>query len=58
MFVVDEGRGAVTNQRFRLSLASPGDATYLDIFREFSHMASHDPEKLKRRSVHFSHSFR
>ncbi|XP_029688961.1 arf-GAP with coiled-coil, ANK repeat and PH domain-containing protein 3-like isoform X1 [Takifugu rubripes] len=36
----------------------PGDATYLDIFREFSHMASHDPEKLKRRSVHFRHSFR
>lgn len=37
---------------------SSGDATYLDIFREFSHMASHDPEKLKRRSVHFRHSFR
>ncbi|XP_068199858.1 arf-GAP with coiled-coil, ANK repeat and PH domain-containing protein 3 isoform X2 [Antennarius striatus] len=36
----------------------PGDATYLDIFREFSHMASHNPEKLKRRSVHFRHSFR
>uniref|UniRef100_A0A3Q3IFU1 Arf-GAP with coiled-coil, ANK repeat and PH domain-containing protein n=1 Tax=Monopterus albus TaxID=43700 RepID=A0A3Q3IFU1_MONAL len=35
-----------------------GDATYLDIFREFSHMASHNPEKLKRRSVHFRHSFR
>ncbi|KAI3357754.1 hypothetical protein L3Q82_016160 [Scortum barcoo] len=34
------------------------DATYLDIFREFSHMASHNPEKLKRRSVHFRHSFR
>uniref|UniRef100_A0A672HUS2 Arf-GAP with coiled-coil, ANK repeat and PH domain-containing protein n=1 Tax=Salarias fasciatus TaxID=181472 RepID=A0A672HUS2_SALFA len=28
-----------------------GDATYLDIFREFSHMASHNPEKLKRRNV-------
>ncbi|KAM6336775.1 arf-GAP with coiled-coil, ANK repeat and PH domain-containing protein 3 [Alca torda] len=36
----------------------PGDATYLDIFREFSHMASNDPEKLKRRSLHFSHSSR
>uniref|UniRef100_A0A8C7ZK25 Arf-GAP with coiled-coil, ANK repeat and PH domain-containing protein n=1 Tax=Oryzias sinensis TaxID=183150 RepID=A0A8C7ZK25_9TELE len=36
----------------------PGDATYLDIFREFSHMASHNPEKLKRRSLHFRHSFR
>ncbi|CAG6021883.1 unnamed protein product [Menidia menidia] len=36
---------------------SPGDATYLDIFREFSHMASHNPEKLKRRSLHFRHSF-
>ncbi|XP_053705329.1 arf-GAP with coiled-coil, ANK repeat and PH domain-containing protein 3 isoform X2 [Synchiropus splendidus] len=36
----------------------PGDATYLDIFREFSHMASNNPEKLKRRSVHFRHSFR
>ncbi|KAG5838103.1 hypothetical protein ANANG_G00220240 [Anguilla anguilla] len=35
-----------------------GDTTYLDIFREFSHMASHNPEKLKRRSVHFRHSFR
>uniref|UniRef100_A0A8C7ISE8 Arf-GAP with coiled-coil, ANK repeat and PH domain-containing protein n=1 Tax=Oncorhynchus kisutch TaxID=8019 RepID=A0A8C7ISE8_ONCKI len=27
-----------------------GDTTYLDIFREFSHMASHNPEKLKRRN--------
>ncbi|TSL61193.1 Ubiquitin-conjugating enzyme E2 J2 [Bagarius yarrelli] len=36
----------------------PGDTTYLDIFREFSHMASHNPEKLKRRSIHFRHSFR
>ncbi|XP_058266222.1 arf-GAP with coiled-coil, ANK repeat and PH domain-containing protein 3 isoform X2 [Hemibagrus wyckioides] len=34
------------------------DTTYLDIFREFSHMASHNPEKLKRRSIHFRHSFR
>ncbi|XP_038165255.1 arf-GAP with coiled-coil, ANK repeat and PH domain-containing protein 3-like isoform X2 [Cyprinodon tularosa] len=36
----------------------PGDTTYLDIFREFSHMASNNPEKLKRRSLHFRHSFR
>uniref|UniRef100_A0A452H8C7 Arf-GAP with coiled-coil, ANK repeat and PH domain-containing protein n=1 Tax=Gopherus agassizii TaxID=38772 RepID=A0A452H8C7_9SAUR len=36
----------------------PGDATYLDIFREFSHMASNNPEKLNRRSLHFSHSCR
>uniref|UniRef100_A0A8C3IDD8 Arf-GAP with coiled-coil, ANK repeat and PH domain-containing protein n=1 Tax=Chrysemys picta bellii TaxID=8478 RepID=A0A8C3IDD8_CHRPI len=28
----------------------PGDATYLDIFREFSHMASNNPEKLNRRN--------
>ncbi|XP_075045839.1 arf-GAP with coiled-coil, ANK repeat and PH domain-containing protein 3 isoform X2 [Mixophyes fleayi] len=34
------------------------DTTYLDIFREFSHMASNNPEKLSRRSVHFSHSCR
>ncbi|XP_061591191.1 arf-GAP with coiled-coil, ANK repeat and PH domain-containing protein 3 [Cololabis saira] len=39
-------------------LGQPGDATYVDIFREFSHMASHNPEKLKRRSLHFRHSFR
>lgn len=39
-------------------LGQPGDTTYLDIFREFSHMASHNPEKLKRRSIHFRHSFR
>lgn len=44
---------------FTLLIFTPsGDATYLDIFREFSHMASHNPEKLKRRSVHFRHSFR
>ncbi|XP_053546953.1 LOW QUALITY PROTEIN: arf-GAP with coiled-coil, ANK repeat and PH domain-containing protein 3 [Bombina bombina] len=36
----------------------PGDTTYMDIFREFSHMASNNPEKLSRRSVHFSHSCR
>ncbi|XP_072012119.1 arf-GAP with coiled-coil, ANK repeat and PH domain-containing protein 3 isoform X5 [Engystomops pustulosus] len=36
----------------------PGDTTYLDIFREFSHMASNNPEKLSRRSVYFSQSCR
>ncbi|OCT72672.1 arf-GAP with coiled-coil, ANK repeat and PH domain-containing protein 3 isoform X2 [Xenopus laevis] len=36
----------------------PGDTTYLDIFREFSHMASNNPEKLSRRSIHFSNSCR
>lgn len=36
----------------------PGDTTYLDIFREFSHMASNNPEKLSRRSIHFSQSCR
>lgn len=30
---------------------SPGDDTYHDIFRDFSHMASNNPEKLKRRSA-------
>uniref|UniRef100_A0A8C2ZFB6 Arf-GAP with coiled-coil, ANK repeat and PH domain-containing protein n=1 Tax=Cyclopterus lumpus TaxID=8103 RepID=A0A8C2ZFB6_CYCLU len=29
----------------------PGDETYHDIFRDFSHMASNNPEKLKRRSA-------
>uniref|UniRef100_A0A665V601 Arf-GAP with coiled-coil, ANK repeat and PH domain-containing protein n=1 Tax=Echeneis naucrates TaxID=173247 RepID=A0A665V601_ECHNA len=29
----------------------PGDETYQDIFRDFSHMASNNPEKLKRRSA-------
>ncbi|XP_068611704.1 LOW QUALITY PROTEIN: arf-GAP with coiled-coil, ANK repeat and PH domain-containing protein 1 [Brachionichthys hirsutus] len=28
-----------------------GDETYRDIFRDFSHMASNNPEKLKRRSA-------
>lgn len=28
----------------------PGDETYLDIFRDFSLMASDDPEKLSRRA--------
>uniref|UniRef100_A0A8C5STZ4 Arf-GAP with coiled-coil, ANK repeat and PH domain-containing protein n=1 Tax=Laticauda laticaudata TaxID=8630 RepID=A0A8C5STZ4_LATLA len=36
----------------------PGDATYLDIFRDFSHMASNNPEKLNRRSLHFHPSYR
>ncbi|XP_061129035.1 arf-GAP with coiled-coil, ANK repeat and PH domain-containing protein 3-like isoform X2 [Syngnathus typhle] len=54
-------RLARMNEEMRASeggFAQAGDATYLDIFREFSHMASHNPEKLKRRSVHFRHSFR
>nr|XP_046252693.1 arf-GAP with coiled-coil, ANK repeat and PH domain-containing protein 3 isoform X2 [Scatophagus argus] len=54
-------RLARMNEEMRESegpFGQPGDATYLDIFREFSHMASHNPEKLKRRSVHFRHSFR
>ncbi|XP_036601255.1 arf-GAP with coiled-coil, ANK repeat and PH domain-containing protein 3 isoform X1 [Trichosurus vulpecula] len=37
-------------------LGQPGDTTYLDIFREFSHMASHHPEKLNRQSLHVSPS--
>uniref|UniRef100_A0A7N8WUY6 Arf-GAP with coiled-coil, ANK repeat and PH domain-containing protein n=1 Tax=Mastacembelus armatus TaxID=205130 RepID=A0A7N8WUY6_9TELE len=47
-------RLARMNEEMRESegpFGQPGDATYLDIFREFSHMASHNPEKLKRRSV-------
>uniref|UniRef100_A0A8C8G0W0 Arf-GAP with coiled-coil, ANK repeat and PH domain-containing protein n=1 Tax=Oncorhynchus tshawytscha TaxID=74940 RepID=A0A8C8G0W0_ONCTS len=54
-------RLAKMNEEMRESegpFGQPGDTTYLDIFREFSHMASHNPEKLKRRSVHFRHSFR
>uniref|UniRef100_A0A673M3W0 Arf-GAP with coiled-coil, ANK repeat and PH domain-containing protein n=1 Tax=Sinocyclocheilus rhinocerous TaxID=307959 RepID=A0A673M3W0_9TELE len=51
-------RLARMNEEMRESEGPFGDATYLDIFREFSHMASHNPEKLKRRSVHFRHSFR
>ncbi|KAI4900436.1 hypothetical protein NFI96_033090, partial [Prochilodus magdalenae] len=31
--------------------AGGGDETYHDIFRDFSQMASHNPEKLKRRSA-------
>uniref|UniRef100_A0A4X2MAT2 Arf-GAP with coiled-coil, ANK repeat and PH domain-containing protein n=1 Tax=Vombatus ursinus TaxID=29139 RepID=A0A4X2MAT2_VOMUR len=37
-------------------LGQPGDTTYLDIFWEFSHMASHHPEKLNRQSLHVSPS--
>ncbi|KAB5546611.1 hypothetical protein PHYPO_G00074040 [Pangasianodon hypophthalmus] len=43
-------RLARMNEEMRESegpLGQPGDTTYLDIFREFSHMASHNPEKLK-----------
>lgn len=44
---------------YRLSPSvSAGGATYLDIFQEFSHMASNNPEELKRRSLSFSHSCR
>uniref|UniRef100_A0A673Z476 Arf-GAP with coiled-coil, ANK repeat and PH domain-containing protein n=1 Tax=Salmo trutta TaxID=8032 RepID=A0A673Z476_SALTR len=43
-------RLAKMNEEMRESegpFGQPGDTTYLDIFREFSHMASHNPEKLK-----------
>ncbi|MGH0158534.1 UNVERIFIED_CONTAM: hypothetical protein FKN15_060912 [Acipenser sinensis] len=33
----------------------PGDETYQDIFRDFSHMASNDPEKLNRFQQYDSH---
>ncbi|XP_035531643.1 arf-GAP with coiled-coil, ANK repeat and PH domain-containing protein 1 [Morone saxatilis] len=33
------------------AFGQPGDETYQDIFRDFSHMASNNPEKLKRRSA-------
>lgn len=36
---------------FLLSSLSAGDETYHDIFRDFSQMASNNPEKLKRRSA-------
>ncbi|XP_064162201.1 arf-GAP with coiled-coil, ANK repeat and PH domain-containing protein 3-like [Anguilla rostrata] len=54
-------RLARMNEEMRESegpFGQPGDSTYADIFREFSHLASHNPEKLKRRSRHFRHSFR
>uniref|UniRef100_A0A4W5LIQ0 Arf-GAP with coiled-coil, ANK repeat and PH domain-containing protein n=1 Tax=Hucho hucho TaxID=62062 RepID=A0A4W5LIQ0_9TELE len=35
------------------AFGQPGDETYQDIFRDFSHMASNNPEKLKRRSTDF-----
>uniref|UniRef100_A0A8C8CUS0 Arf-GAP with coiled-coil, ANK repeat and PH domain-containing protein n=1 Tax=Oncorhynchus tshawytscha TaxID=74940 RepID=A0A8C8CUS0_ONCTS len=34
------------------AFGQPGDETYQDIFRDFSHMASNNPEKLKRRNTH------
>nr|XP_008123192.1 PREDICTED: arf-GAP with coiled-coil, ANK repeat and PH domain-containing protein 1 isoform X2 [Anolis carolinensis] len=33
-----------------IALGQSGDETYLDIFHDFSLMASNDPEKLARRS--------
>uniref|UniRef100_A0A3B4VHH2 Arf-GAP with coiled-coil, ANK repeat and PH domain-containing protein n=1 Tax=Seriola dumerili TaxID=41447 RepID=A0A3B4VHH2_SERDU len=39
------------NSSFLLLRFFPGDETYQDIFRDFSHMASNNPEKLKRRSA-------
>uniref|UniRef100_A0A3B3TPY4 Uncharacterized protein n=1 Tax=Poecilia latipinna TaxID=48699 RepID=A0A3B3TPY4_9TELE len=36
---------------FYFCLYLPGDETYQDIFRDFSHMASNNPEKLRRRSA-------
>ncbi|XP_062305748.1 arf-GAP with coiled-coil, ANK repeat and PH domain-containing protein 1 [Osmerus eperlanus] len=35
------------------AFGQPGDEMYNDIFRDFSHMASNNPEKLKRRSTDF-----
>lgn len=32
-----------------LRISSGDDETFQDIFRDFSNMASHDPEKLSRR---------
>ncbi|KAB1264961.1 Arf-GAP with coiled-coil; ANK repeat and PH domain-containing protein 1 [Camelus dromedarius] len=43
------GKGPATRPTSPSSLPS-GDETYLDIFRDFSLMASDDPEKLSRRS--------
>nr|XP_023837839.1 arf-GAP with coiled-coil, ANK repeat and PH domain-containing protein 2-like [Salvelinus alpinus] len=45
-----------SSPRYELSssfLGATGDETYQDIFRDFSHMASNNPEKLKRRSTDF-----
>lgn len=42
---------ALTPPSLSLSLLTPGDEIYHDIFRDFSHMASNNPEKLKRRSA-------
>ncbi|XP_077598364.1 arf-GAP with coiled-coil, ANK repeat and PH domain-containing protein 1 isoform X2 [Stigmatopora nigra] len=38
-------------QEMDSSLGKSGDETYHHIFRDFSHMASNNPEKLKRRSA-------
>uniref|UniRef100_A0A8B9J6F0 Arf-GAP with coiled-coil, ANK repeat and PH domain-containing protein n=1 Tax=Astyanax mexicanus TaxID=7994 RepID=A0A8B9J6F0_ASTMX len=39
------------NQKDPITIAVESDDTYHDIFRDFSQMASHNPEKLKRRST-------
>ncbi|KAL0970296.1 hypothetical protein UPYG_G00240000 [Umbra pygmaea] len=45
--------GSGSGQCVRLRPPPSGDETYQDIFRDFSHMASNNPEKLKRRSTDF-----
>uniref|UniRef100_A0A8C4GRY6 Arf-GAP with coiled-coil, ANK repeat and PH domain-containing protein n=1 Tax=Dicentrarchus labrax TaxID=13489 RepID=A0A8C4GRY6_DICLA len=44
-------RIAKMNKEMREMDGAFGDETYQDIFRDFSHMASNNPEKLKRRSA-------
>uniref|UniRef100_G3Q6Q6 Arf-GAP with coiled-coil, ANK repeat and PH domain-containing protein n=1 Tax=Gasterosteus aculeatus aculeatus TaxID=481459 RepID=G3Q6Q6_GASAC len=44
-------RIAKMNKEMREMDGAFGDETYHDIFRDFSHMASNNPEKLKRRSA-------
>uniref|UniRef100_A0A3Q1JFD2 Arf-GAP with coiled-coil, ANK repeat and PH domain-containing protein n=1 Tax=Anabas testudineus TaxID=64144 RepID=A0A3Q1JFD2_ANATE len=44
-------RIAKMNKEMREMDGAFGDETYHDIFRDFSHMASNNPEKLKRRST-------
>uniref|UniRef100_A0A671W9U5 Arf-GAP with coiled-coil, ANK repeat and PH domain-containing protein n=1 Tax=Sparus aurata TaxID=8175 RepID=A0A671W9U5_SPAAU len=44
-------RIAKMNKEMREMDGAFGDDTYHDIFRDFSHMASNNPEKLKRRSA-------
>uniref|UniRef100_A0A4W5MTC5 Arf-GAP with coiled-coil, ANK repeat and PH domain-containing protein n=1 Tax=Hucho hucho TaxID=62062 RepID=A0A4W5MTC5_9TELE len=46
-------RIAKMNKEMREMDGAFGDETYQDIFRDFSHMASNNPEKLKRRSTDF-----